>query len=222
MVLPRNTFTDLGPQDRAYVYDARTGRTVIEGYLENPTPVDGPDGQQYDVSAVGGMALASDETRALIYVDRDLDGWVQGQLPSSGTVGGQRQRQPGLRVQFPGGNVVATTSNVAAPTTGLHRAGMNLGAIRVEDYGGKVDAGYQLAAFLGAADTRPRRPTPPSPPPTSSTPSGSAPTSPPAPRSRTSAPPAHRGATNVADDTTWTEFDSSPSSGSGWTATAPC
>jgi hypothetical protein len=85
MVLPRNTFNNLGPEDRVYVYDGRSGRTVIEGYLENPTPVDGPDGQQYEVSAVGGMALASDETRGLIYLSRDLGQFQKdiGAMPSS-------------------------------------------------------------------------------------------------------------------------------------------
>jgi hypothetical protein len=77
MVLPRNLFPGLGPDDRAYVYDVRTGRPIFDAYLENPTPTDGPGGQQYDVQAMGGMALANDETRPLIYVDTATSQWTK-------------------------------------------------------------------------------------------------------------------------------------------------
>jgi hypothetical protein len=148
MVLPRYTFTDLGPQDRAYVYDARTARTIIEGYLENPTPTDGPDGQQYDISAVGGMALANDEARGLIYVDHNLDTWPQdtGSAAAATTENGLDPIFPPnqhVSTVLPGGSVVATGALSQILNTACQRAGMNLGGVQVgARYSGKVDAGY--------------------------------------------------------------------------------
>lgn len=157
MFLPRGTFTDLGPADRAYVYDGRTGRTIIEGYLENPTPVDGPDGQQYDISAVGGMALLNDESHALIYVTRNLDWELAGNY-SSGSMG---TNGAGIRIQFTSGNTVPNSAFIAALCGEFNRAGMNLGAFTVEDYSGVIDTNYQLGAFMGGGsaiigDTTPR------------------------------------------------------------------
>jgi hypothetical protein len=150
MVVPRNTFMDLGPGDRVYLYDRRTGRTIWEGYLENPTPVDGPDGQQYETSAVGGMALASDETRALVYVTKDMGGWIATPgLTASASVevgqwsaGNPLQR---VRTQFGGGSVLATgtvarADNISFEGTDTEMAGYSIGTI----LSAKTDAGYAL------------------------------------------------------------------------------
>lgn len=150
MTLPRNTFTDLGPEDRCYLYDSRTGRTVFEGYLENPTPVDGPEGQQFDISAMGGMALANDETRALVYVTRDMGDWVLAPgLGASASVevgqwspGNTAQR---VRTQFGGGSVIATGAVARADytsfeTTDTEIAGYSLGTL----LSAKNDGNYLL------------------------------------------------------------------------------
>lgn len=148
MSLPRNTFTDLGPEDRTYLYDSRTGRTVFEGYLENPTPIDGPDGQMFDISAVGGMALANDETRALVYVSRDL-----GQFEKDPAAAAAASFESGrwattptyerLRVAFPGGGVAATNVVSSAGDYEFGRAGMPLGGVRVGTViSGKSDANW--------------------------------------------------------------------------------
>lgn len=148
MTLPRSLFNDLGPADRTYLYDARTTRTICEGYLENPTPVDGPAGQQYAIAAVGGMALASDETRPLIYVTSDLTDFDQAGNYTSGSIG---PNGAGLRIQFPSGTFgIPAFSYLGGASTAFARAGMGLGAMRVEDYSGKIDAGYQIGAFLGS------------------------------------------------------------------------
>jgi hypothetical protein len=155
VVLPRNTFSDLGPNDRVYVYDARTGRTVIEGYTENPTPIDGPDGQQYDVQAMGGMALASDETRALIYIDQTYDGWYK-TSDSFGACTAEFSEQavtdpfgdPAVHVQFNPGQLAVPLAGVAsAKNNTLVGAGMELGGIQVYTYSGKNDGNYR-AEFI--------------------------------------------------------------------------
>lgn len=159
--LPRNTFTNLGPADQCWLYDARTGRTIFgAGYLENPTPVDGPDGQSYDITAQGGMARANDETRALIYVDQSLDNWTQDPTSYSGATVGSND--PGLRIQLPGGAVLATSAAAIAANTMFNRAGMGLGAITASIIGGKTDTGYAVglstdsgySAYIG--DTTPK------------------------------------------------------------------
>lgn len=161
MNLPRNTFNDLGPEDRIYVYDARTMRTIIEGYLENPTPDDGPDGQSYDLSAVGGMALANDETRGLIYVDKMLDGWSEihygGSAHPDSTAGPYTDPDSGingLRAQLPRGTVLATNSTAAADYRPIDRAGMQVAGVRIVTQSAKVDANYrtQFYDFTGSTN----------------------------------------------------------------------
>lgn len=148
MTLPRNTFSDLGPQDRCYIYDARTTRTIIDGYLENPTPVDGPGGQQFDISAMGGMALANDETRGLIYVDRDLgafekatDSAASGAIETGEWITDSTKHR--VRTQFAGGAVAATGALASAGNYAFERAVMNLGGVRVATLvSGKTDANW--------------------------------------------------------------------------------
>src|SRR5690349_14257284 len=148
LVLPRNTFNDLGPEDRVYVYDGHTTRTIIEGYLENPTPTDGPDGQQYDISAVGGMALGNDETRGLIYVDRSLDAFERAtDSTSSGEIDVADWTDDAtykrLRTNYPSGSTVAQGTWISAGNNIFDRAAMNLGALRVGQVdGGKTDGNW--------------------------------------------------------------------------------
>jgi len=209
MVLPRGMFNDLGPEDRVYVYDARTARTVWEGYLENPTPTDGPDGQQYDINAMGGMALASDETRALIYIDKSLDGWP---LDSSSSAAASSDTGPdvvftsGKRVStvLPGGAVLGTGAYAQVTNTVCQRAGMNLGAISIgARYSGKADAGYSefMVSPSGAVDSRSMTNSPASV--TKWVTDTNFPTGTQLMQLRLVRV---GGATNVADDTTWTNW----------------
>jgi hypothetical protein len=145
--LPEGTFRDLGPQDKCWVY-SNTGRTIFgAAYLENPTPLDGYSGQSYDINAFGGMALANDESNPLIYVTSDLTDFTQGGTYTSGSVG---TNADGLRIQVNSGNTIATSNYVGAGSTVFGRAGMGLGAVRLESYSGKTDTGYQVGAFLGS------------------------------------------------------------------------
>jgi hypothetical protein len=150
MVLPRNTFNALGPEDRVYVYDERTGRPIWEGYLENPTPVDGPDGQQYDISAVGGMAMASDETRALIYITKDIGGWIAttGLSESASVETGEWVTNNALkrvRTGFGGGSVLATGTVARADCISFEGTDTEMGGYRIGGIlSGKTDANYTL------------------------------------------------------------------------------
>jgi hypothetical protein len=127
MVLPRNLFPGLGPDDRAYVYDVRTGRTIFDAYLENPTPTDGPGGQQYDVQAMGGMALANDETRALIYIDRRPQQLRTKVAPSTPATSAPAPSAPASSIQYPSGNTVPNAVYIGATTLLFTYAVMNIG-----------------------------------------------------------------------------------------------
>lgn len=152
--LPRGTFTDLGPADKVVVTDARTGRTVWEGFTENPGVIDGPGGQEYDLSAIGTTTLASDQSRALVYVDRDLGRWEEAKYSSTApsasagasddpadTSGGASQN-PGILCQINPGQPIGTGKVATARYLAMEEAGMDIGAIALNYVSGKNDAGY--------------------------------------------------------------------------------
>jgi hypothetical protein len=152
--LPHETFPNLGPNDLVTVTDQATARIVIDGYLKNPTPVDGPTGQYYDLTALGGMWRASDESRPLVYVDSAIDGW-EAETNSSvfdGSTSGSVNSvdvagNPGLRLAFPSGQLVATNTFIAAGYRRIAEAGMALGGVHVFSGSGKDDAGYRLELY---------------------------------------------------------------------------
>lgn len=167
MVLPHGTFNDLGPQDRAYVYDARTARPLFDAYLDNPTPTDGPDGQQFDVLGYGGMARANDESRGLIYIDRTLNAWEKATDSAPATnveTGNQVGTTPGARVQFTPGQPLATGSIASIGNYEAERAGITIGGLYCDLVSGKTDAAYatefawtsgSLAIAFGTMSTTP-------------------------------------------------------------------
>lgn len=74
--LPRADFPDLGDADRLWYYDPRTGATIWEGYTNAPgTSQERGAGEGFDLTALGGMSLATDDRRALHYVDREQGNW---------------------------------------------------------------------------------------------------------------------------------------------------
>jgi hypothetical protein len=164
MTPPQRTFRDLGPQDGAWVYDDRTGATVFgKAYLENPTPVDGPLGQRYDVRAVGGAARANDESRALVYVDSRTDAWTAVEYGAAAEAASASTYQDptvainsGWQVQLtPGGTPVATNQVAAIDYRAIHDAGMGIAGVRVVTQSGKPDSGWrtELYDFVGSAVT---------------------------------------------------------------------
>lgn len=109
--LPRTAFRDLGPADRVWFYDARTGRTLFEGFTQNPGGIDGPAGQGWDLGLLGTMTLANDESQPLLYVDRDITAWENDtrSLPSSSVDVGEWPADPTvsrIRTLFQTGNVI--------------------------------------------------------------------------------------------------------------------
>lgn len=149
MLLPSGTFTRLGPNDVLTVTDQRTGRTIIDGYIKNPTPVDGPGGQFYDLNALGGMWRASDESRPLVYIDRSSANWRPGganpqgsnagwdSVPDASISGGAEA----LLAQFPSGQVINTGYRVSLWYP--FPAGVEFGHATIGVVSGKNDSDYQ-------------------------------------------------------------------------------
>lgn len=150
--LPRDTFGDLGPADKVYVYDARTGRVVFEGFTENPGALDGPAGQSFELAAMGNLILAQDESRSLVYIDRDLGAWEQfrgaaAAVNATASVSDDPSvavdAVTGILTHHPQGPPVATNSVAQMGYQVLEDASMEFGALLVTTKSGKDDTGYR-------------------------------------------------------------------------------
>jgi hypothetical protein len=155
ITVPRNTLPDLGPDDRLIFYESRTGATMWEGNTDNPGVTDGPAGQSFDVSAMGGMVLASDQTEKLIWLDSSLDQWrkddAHPQVPSgTGDASqfpadaGTRAGDPGLFCQFTPGQPITTGDQTGVIYTAFADSSMTLGGFAGFSDGGQFDTNYQL------------------------------------------------------------------------------
>lgn len=156
--VPRDAFTDLGPADRVYIYGP-TGRTLWEGFLDNPASTDGPAGQSIEVSALGTMNLAQDQSKALVYIDRDLGGWVAyagsatsaNATTSNDPTGGSGE---GLITGFNPGQAIGTSAVAQIRYEAFNRAGWLAGAINTDARSGKIDTGYRTElAYSGPGGT---------------------------------------------------------------------
>lgn len=150
LLLPADTFTDLGPADKVWVYDDRTGATLWEGSTENPGTQDGPSGQGWSLSCLGTRMLATDESRALIYIDGGLDKWERAGGPASANI--QASGDPsdsgdaaadGLLCQFVPGQPISTNTVAKIAYNGFVGTGMEFGWLVVTTTSGKTDTGYR-------------------------------------------------------------------------------
>lgn len=152
--LPRSAFDDLGAADRLYLTCPRTGAMLWEGWLENPGPRDGLDGQAWKVSAVGNAVLASDVSAPMLYADRDLAQWrIEGDLTvPQGAQAGQSPDPTGATGEgvlaiFPMGMEVKTTHEARAGYARAREMGVQVLAIRFVVKSATTSNDYQ--AFLG-------------------------------------------------------------------------
>jgi hypothetical protein len=157
LLLPSDAFRDLGPADKVYVYDTRTGATIWEGFTNNPGVSNGPGGQEFDLSAMGGVILASDESAPHIFVDRTLDQWslnyrrvaeMSGERGSSPDVDGDAV----LLMTFPRGIAVNDNFAVSMRYDGFKNAGLLLGGFRSYTASGLLDLDY-ATEWLTEANT---------------------------------------------------------------------
>jgi hypothetical protein len=155
ITVPRDLLPDLGPDDRLIFYEARTGATMWEGNCDNPGVTDGPGGQSFDVTAMGGMVLASDQTEKLPYIDASLDQWRKDdeapQTPSgTGDASqfpadaGTRAGDPGLFCQFTPGQPITDLDQTGVIYSAFEDSAMALGGFAGFYDGGKDDTNFNL------------------------------------------------------------------------------
>ncbi|MBB3041228.1 hypothetical protein [Nocardioides soli] len=151
------SFPDLGPTDRLWIYDTRTGSTTWEGYVNNPGTRSGQDGQGYDITALGGQSRMADHADRYGYIDRDLGNWrpssynVQkpnatrqsGNVPGAGWYGGE----PALQLQFVPGTPVGASEETSLMYTGFLGGSMTLGGYIGCYDAGAVDPNYAVSWF---------------------------------------------------------------------------
>lgn len=144
---------------RCYVYDARTGKTLCEGRVEDPGRSAGRDGQVWDLVAVGPSAHTRDRNIPLIYVDRRLNVWEK-------ATGSTNERQsatvsatddqggsgaPALVLAFPPGLTVPTGAATTAVYYPLERAGQNLALLGYRWDAGVTNGSWRIAGYSSGA-----------------------------------------------------------------------
>lgn len=154
LALPRNLFPDLGPANRMYVYDTRTGRTVWEGYTNNPSAETSDEGgESFDLTALGGKVLASDVSQPLVYLDNagclTSEAWQKythnapgGTAEITSAPDAADDSEAAMLLQFPSGQVVTTGSIIYMRYNRMRDAGMKVSRFGRVVVGGMVDANY--------------------------------------------------------------------------------
>src|SRR5690606_40951574 len=156
LLAPMEMFPDLGPADKLHVDCAATGRRLFTGYTENPGRRT-HGGHAYDLSAQGSMVLANDESRPLIYIDRQNGTWIRDTtplMPPSATVtAGDHPGVPGLAgwlTQFNPGQPVDTNYFAQVAYHALADVGMEFGGLHAWVSSGKDDPLWEtLVAWAG-------------------------------------------------------------------------
>lgn len=153
---PRDEFNGtLGGGDHIWVY-APDGRTLIEGYCDNPGRGDGRSGQDHQISFLGTQSLAQDQRHVLFYRDTDLGSYeefaaskiTQSQVTTSEDPDAAIQGD-GLLTQLTAGQAVGTNAEARGEYRRLLDAGLEVGAITATVKSGKTDANYRTELPYG-------------------------------------------------------------------------
>lgn len=149
LIVAQRDWSDLGPADRLYIYDPRDGTTVWEGYTTNPTPTRSDTGEGYDLAALGGMTLASDDRRALVYIDQEQTWWRRnpsGAQPQSARTDWSTNPVSGLTgmmLGFQPGQPIGTGMLAEMGYYGFTESDMEFGAFYANGSDGTTDLGYE-------------------------------------------------------------------------------
>lgn len=140
-----------------YVYDGRSGAVVWQGRLEDPGRGAGPDGEIWQVNAVGPTAHARDITAPYIYVDQNLERW---QEQAANNTGGQLEKI-GTTEEATAGLLRASLANAEVAVIGwrkgwqynsLRETGQHLARVSYAWDTGLSQADWQVRMRFGATD----------------------------------------------------------------------
>ncbi|MGL5826891.1 MAG: hypothetical protein ACRCYU_19085 [Nocardioides sp.] len=150
---PYEGFTSLGPNDRVYLYDTRSGETIWEGYTTSP----GASGRRAELAALGGSSLLSDMKDRYIWVDAVLANWRRAEVamqaasltdvssfPDTGT--------ECLKIQFPSGQPSPGSGTGRMVYDHFIGSRHKLGGYRMTTKAGKASANFRMTTKVGAVD----------------------------------------------------------------------
>lgn len=134
---------------RLYIYDGRSAEVMFEGRLDDPARTAGAEGEVWSLTAVGGSAHTTDDTRPIIYADRDLGKWEHYLQGATDIREGIQEVRGGgtddwLYAQVPNGTVVATNDRVTSVYFAIQEAGQKLGWINWSWDAGATTITYEI------------------------------------------------------------------------------
>jgi hypothetical protein len=147
---------DIAYYARVIVYDQRNGQVVWEGRLEDPGRSAGPDGQIWEIAAVGPSAHAHDRTVPYLMVDRDLTAYYRtrtgGVVVKSGT-DRTMEYDPddtinAIELQFPTGSSLVTGSGVRMRYSRIHECGQRIARFDFRHIEGRSHASLRVRAWM--------------------------------------------------------------------------
>jgi hypothetical protein len=137
---------------RVYIYDARTGRVVWEGRLEDPGRGAGGSGEVWDLAAVGPAAHAQDRTFPYIMVHTNVSDWQKAEYLTNDMRGGTVEVTDfggiGIACRLPSNTDIPANARAAALYNGILEAGQELALISYN-----WDCGMTSAAFAQRCTT---------------------------------------------------------------------
>lgn len=142
---------DLAALSSVYVYDARSTACLAQGRLTDFGRVAGTDGPQWDFAAFGPAMHATDQARALIYVDTRLDQWKRSEYSTKNATLQNDERAsetPTLLVAAEEGKTIATTWLGDWIYRAIRRCDMKLARVRCDWDAGATSANYSVELHL--------------------------------------------------------------------------
>jgi hypothetical protein len=157
---------EIGYYGKLYITDARNGRVVWEGRLEDQARGSGSDGQVWQLVALGPSAHARDRKVPLIYVDRGMRNYVRAEnvtpgmdaLVSTDPNDTTNGAEPAIVMRSPSGLAVSTNSRVAMRYAALIDTGQKLARFDYTWSAGTTSALYLIKGIarsngsLGSGD----------------------------------------------------------------------
>lgn len=139
---------------KCYIYDGRNGLTVFQGTLTDPGRLVASDGERWAVTVEGPVAHAHDKVVPWVYVDQNLERWLDYYLNSPG---GRSEKQPTADVAATGRIKLSVGVNESALAgfargyqyNGLRETGQHLARMAYSWDTGKTDANWNLRMRIG-------------------------------------------------------------------------